>query len=207
MVGGEYIKLVFDEQHLYTGVENRIIEYGGYTNMINENKVKRFCCEDISLIENYDKAINDPNTCWHCHHRNEFFAGISVSMNLLKDIGLYYDCPADELIFLSMKEHRSLHGRNMSKNTLAKLSRTSKGRCHSDEVKKRISDSKKKNYHPYRGKHLSRDMRMKMSKALKGRVFSEEHRRKISEALRGNSNGRKKIDGWPPSIFSSLPFS
>ena len=39
--------------------------------MINENKAKRFCREDISLIENYDKAINDATGVWHCHHRRE----------------------------------------------------------------------------------------------------------------------------------------
>ena len=39
--------------------------------MINEKNAKRFCNEDISLIENYDKAIVDNTQTWHCHHRAE----------------------------------------------------------------------------------------------------------------------------------------
>ena len=33
--------------------------------MICKVHVKDFCCEDISLIENYDKAINS-NEIWDC---------------------------------------------------------------------------------------------------------------------------------------------
>ena len=39
--------------------------------MISENQVKKYCREDISLIENYDKAINDKTQTWDCHHRKE----------------------------------------------------------------------------------------------------------------------------------------
>lgn len=39
--------------------------------MINEDKVENFCCEDFSLIENYDKAVADKEQVWHCHHRLE----------------------------------------------------------------------------------------------------------------------------------------
>ena len=36
--------------------------------MIN---VKKFCCEDISKIENYAAAIADTTQTWECHHRME----------------------------------------------------------------------------------------------------------------------------------------
>ena len=39
--------------------------------MISENHTKAFCKDDISLIENYDKAIADKTQVWHCHHRRE----------------------------------------------------------------------------------------------------------------------------------------
>lgn len=29
------------------------------------------CCEDPSLIENYELAINDDTQIWDCHHRLE----------------------------------------------------------------------------------------------------------------------------------------
>lgn len=44
--------------------------------MINEFNVNAFCCEDISKIENYDKAVADKTQTWHCHHKN----GIVMNM-------------------------------------------------------------------------------------------------------------------------------
>ena len=38
--------------------------------MICENKAKWFCCEDISLIENYYEAVNSPEV-YACHHKRE----------------------------------------------------------------------------------------------------------------------------------------
>jgi hypothetical protein len=38
--------------------------------MISEYRAKKYCADDISLIENYDKAIND-SAIWDCHHRDE----------------------------------------------------------------------------------------------------------------------------------------
>ena len=45
--------------------------------MISEIKLKRYCCEDISLIENYEKAIADITQIWVCHHRFEIDKGYS----------------------------------------------------------------------------------------------------------------------------------
>lgn len=36
--------------------------------MINEKNARKYCYQDISLIENYDKAIADTEHMWHCHH-------------------------------------------------------------------------------------------------------------------------------------------
>ena len=41
--------------------------------MINEYIAKRFCKEDLTKIENYDKAIADTTHTWHCHHRTEIW--------------------------------------------------------------------------------------------------------------------------------------
>lgn len=53
-----------------------------------------------------------------------------------------------------------------------------KGKHHSEETKKRMSEANK-------GKKLSEETKKKISEAKKGRKFSEEHKRKISEALKG----------------------
>ena len=38
--------------------------------MIADN-LDKICCEDISLIENYESAISDKTEMWDCHHRLE----------------------------------------------------------------------------------------------------------------------------------------
>lgn len=95
--------------------------------MINRN-AKRYCNTDISLVENYDKAIAS-SEMWDCHHKNEII--LDKSQDELKEMGLYWNRPPEELIFLSHSEHASLH---------------SKGRTYSlsNETKQNMSISAKK---------------------------------------------------------------
>ena len=102
--------------------------------MINKYSIKKFCCEDISLIENYDKAISDNTQMWQCHHRLETDKKISAKDLISMD--MYYHRPANELIFLTKFEHLSLHH---------------KGKIVSKETRKKQSDSAKKD-HQYQKK-------------------------------------------------------
>ena len=77
--------------------------------MISEYYAKKFCCDDISLIENYELAIADTTQTWDCHHRGEILPCGRFSSNDLKKFGLYYKRPASELIFLTKAEHNRLH--------------------------------------------------------------------------------------------------
>lgn len=114
--------------------------------MIDYHRAKKYCCEDISLIENYDKASKDLLETWDIHHRMED-EGYSVQ-ELIK-IGHYYHRPASELIFLTHAEHISLHGKNRSVKTRRKISEAKKGnkywlgKHHSDEAKRKISEAMK----------------------------------------------------------------
>lgn len=79
--------------------------------MINENYAKRYCSEDISLIENYHQAIADKERMWDIHHRKEcdeegrtLFTG-----KQLIEINLYFNRPASELIFVTRSMHWKLH--------------------------------------------------------------------------------------------------
>ena len=67
--------------------------------MIDEKQVKKYCIEDISLIENYDQAVNDKSQTWHIHHRLEIQDDITISARQLIEMKLYYERPASELIF------------------------------------------------------------------------------------------------------------
>ena len=127
-----------------------------YTNIYN---AKRFCCEDISKIENYDKAINDKSdTVWDCHHK----LGIIKTKKELQEMGLYYNRPASELMFLTHNEHRYLHNLFISIKIREKLSKSSKKLWESQEYreKHRIANT---------GRHLSEKTRDKISKAVKGK--------------------------------------
>ena len=92
--------------------------------MICEETVKVFCNEDITKIENYDKAIADTTKTWQCHHRLEImpFSKKEISVKKMEELGLYYNRPANELIFLTETEHKALHlaSRNKSKPTIKK---------------------------------------------------------------------------------------
>lgn len=46
---------------------------------------RTYCSEDISLIENYDKAIADKNRLWEIQHRLEIQNGEEVSHKVLKE--------------------------------------------------------------------------------------------------------------------------
>lgn len=102
-------------------------------------KAQFYCKEDLSLIENYDKAISD-NNVWEIHHRLE--TELNLSRKDLQDRNLYFNRPASELIFLTHSEHRKIHvngenncmyGRYGVKNPFYNLH-------HSENTKKMQSD-------------------------------------------------------------------
>lgn len=142
--------------------------------MIKEYNAKRFCREDISRIENYDKAIADDTQVWHCHHRDEVKvlpSGMTVirSRQELIENGRYYNCPANELIFLTKSEHRSLHNLNRSEFTKTKMSEAQKGRVLSKKSYKKISVANKGRAAWNKGKNMSEEFCKKLSEAKKGK--------------------------------------
>lgn len=153
--------------------------------MINEG-AQSYCSENISLIENYDKAISDKSQIWECHHRLEIQGDKILSIQDLIDQDLYYNRPASELIFLLRSEHRKLHGINKSKTHREKISNfrknapgPMKGKHHTEETKKKLSIAGK-------NRKLSDEHKRKIGLANKGRKLSEEAKRKMSEAKRKN---------------------
>ena len=72
---------------------------------------KRYCSENISLIENYREAIADEERTWDIHHRRECDSeGRTLFMGKqLIDMNLYFNRPASELIFVTRSMHLKLH--------------------------------------------------------------------------------------------------
>ena len=83
--------------------------------MINEKCAKSYCSEEISLIENYQQAISDEEKMWDIHHRRECDSeGRTLfTKKQLKEIGLYFKRPAEELIFVTRSMHKKMHREQM----------------------------------------------------------------------------------------------
>ena len=153
--------------------------------MINEKCAKKFCCEDISLIENYELAINSPER-WDCHHRLETELGLSRQE--LKDTGRYYNIEAKYLIFLEASEHTRLHkkGHKHSLEQRIKNSDAHKGNkfakgCHHSDESKAIISLKNRGKKYRLGKHFSDESKMKLRMAHLGKkkVWNDESHTKF----------------------------
>lgn len=155
--------------------------------MINIKLAKRYCKEDITLIENYSEAISDTTQTWTIHHKGEILPCGRYSINDLKKFNLYYHRPASELIFIRSAEHTKLHHL---------------GAKRSNETKQRISNGTKGNK-KWLGKHHTEETKHKISQSHigipawnKGKHLSEEHRRKIGIATTKRKGIIIKKDIW-----------
>ena len=85
--------------------------------MINAKFAKRYCSEDISLIENYQEAIADQTRMWDIHHRRECDENgrTLFTKKQLIEMNLYENRPANELIFVTKSMHMNLHRELCSK--------------------------------------------------------------------------------------------
>ena len=85
--------------------------------MINEIWSKRYCSEDISLIENYHEAIADQTKMWDIHHRRECDENgrTLFTHKQLVENNLYFKRPASELVFVTRSMHNKLHREIRSK--------------------------------------------------------------------------------------------
>ena len=93
--------------------------------MIKGLQAYAYCIDEISLIENYEQAVNDNRRKWVCHHR----LGVDKPTEQLIEEGLYYHRPASELIFMTKSEHTRLHhkGKHPSEDTKNKISNAKTG--------------------------------------------------------------------------------
>ena len=145
-------------------------------------------CKDYEKIENYQKAKKDNFVGWHCHHRLETHNSdgirreVDIPMEELKALGMYYNRPAEELIFLTESEHNAYN----------------KGKKRSDETRKRMSEARRRMPMP-----KSEETRRRMSEAHKGKTKSEEHKKKLSESAKGKNTwikGRRWFNNGKTNI-------
>lgn len=104
--------------------------------MISDS-VTKYCCEDISTIENYNIAIKSKGV-WHCHHKAELLPCGIFTADDLKKFNLYYFRPANELVFLPAKDHIMLHYND--KRTINRVSKHKTGRiwCNNGIIERQV---------------------------------------------------------------------
>lgn len=178
-------------------------------------------CKDYGNIENYEKALADNFKGWHCHHRLETHNSdgerrpVDIKQKELKALDMYYNRPAEELIFLPRSEHEAFKkGRHLSEEARRKVSEARKGKRFSEEHKKKLSEAHKGQVAWNKGEHLSTETRNKISESKKGKQVGEKHPmygkhhslssiQKMSEAKKGkhlSADTKKKIS----ETFKSL---
>lgn len=157
--------------------------------MICNETIKTFCKDDISKIENYEQAINDTSKTWECHHRLELTINgeFAHTKEELIRLGMYYNRPYFELIFLPKSEHTRLHMKSkaLSENVKNTLSTKRKGRKPNLGKHWSLSDEAKRNHSiSMKNKKKSTEHKRKISETLSGRTLSAETKKKISESMK-----------------------
>ena len=153
------------------------------------NNFKRYC-RNYRDIENYEKAKADDFKGWECHHRLETHTPdgkrreVDIGYKKLKALGLYYNRPAEELIFLTTREHNAFN----------------KGKKHTEETKKKLREANKGKTPWNKGKKMSEEYCRKNSESHKGKTpwnkgkqLSEETKKKLREVRKGThwyNNGK-----------------
>ena len=177
-------------------------------------------CKDYENIENYEAAKKDDFIGWHCHHRLETHTPdgerreVDIGYKELITLGLYYNRPAEELIFLTSGEHNAYRkgrqawnkGKKMSEEFCRKNSESHKGKHASDETRRKMSAMRKGEKHPMYGKHHSEETRNKLSEAKKGKHHTEDAKKKMSAQRKGMrffNNGKinKRAKECPPGFI------
>ena len=156
-------------------------------------------CKDYEKIENYEKALKDNFEGWECHHRLETHTPdgerrpVDISKKELIALGMYYHRPAEELIFLTVKEHNAFKkGKHLSEESKKKLSEANKGKKLSEETKKKLSEARK-SLHWFNNGKISKRAKECPPGFVPGRIekLSEETKKKLSEANKGKQAWNK----------------
>ena len=175
-------------------------------------------CKDYQDIENYEVAKKDDFIGWHCHHRLETHMPdgerreVDIGYKELITLGLYYNRPAEELIFLTRREHGILHnkgkqawnkGKKMSEEFCRKNSESHKGKHASDETRRKMSAMRKGEKHPMYGKQ---GYWKGKTGPNKGKRHTEDAKKKMSAQRKGMrffNNGKinKRAKECPPGFI------
>ena len=176
----------------------------------------KYYCKDFENIENYEKAKADDFKNWEVHHRLETHNSdgerrlVDITADELQALDMYYNRPADELIFMTIYEHSRLHmkGKHLSEETKKKIGSAQKGNKyalghkHSEEAKNKIAEAMKGEKNPFYGRHHTEESKRMNSEAHKGKHLgkdnpfygkhhSDELKKKLSEINKVKMKGMR----------------
>lgn len=160
--------------------------------MIAKDKRLRKICKEYEKVENYAEAVADKTQMWDLHHRN----GAKMPREELERLGLYFNRPPGELMFLKHTEHSRLHDLNMSEENRNKLATAFKGKHHTEETKIKLSKELAGHNNGMFGKQHNEETRKKISEITKSKMSSKDIKDKISKARIGAhwwNNGKEEI--------------
>lgn len=148
-------------------------------------------CTKPELIENYEKAINDTTQTWVCHHRLEthnsdgILRQVALSQKELDALGMLYDRPPEEFIFLTQAEHRILHNsfRDYSKIT--------------EEERRRVYGARK-------GQKQSKDEKQKRSSSIRNTINKMSDKERKEKYGRDPWNKKKVLCVETGVVYSSI---
>ena len=141
-------------------------------------------CKDYENIENYQKAKKDNFKGWECHHRLETHNSdgerrlVDISHKELKALGMYYNRPASELIFLTTSEHNAFK----------------KGKLHTEETRRKMKGHKNA-----LGCKRSEETRNKIGKAMKGNTNARGRHWYNNGKI--NTRAKECPDGFTPGCL------
>lgn len=138
--------------------------------MFSIKQAKRYC-KNYKFIKNYECAVNSDEK-YVIHHLKE---DVGFTKKQLIEMGLYYNRPYQELVFLKNSEHIRHHRI---------------GKKHTEDSRKKMSESKKGCAAWNKGCHHSQETKEKIRKANTNP--SEYTRNKMSLARIGDKGSKAK---------------
>lgn len=166
---GQHKYEILDDNYMGSG----ILLHRAYDKYGIENFKKEIICKNIQ----YKETIDDMERFYiKKEHEQNSFGCYNIAEGG-EGGNTYKGRTQEEMELTKKKMSESLKGKN-------------KGKHHSEEARKKISEAHKGKA-TWNGKHHSEESKKKMSESHKGKKLSEEHRKKLSEVGKGKHHSEE----------------